>query len=419
MHEKPSRKVTVGVTGGIAAYKAVELVRALQTAGLDPHVVMTQAAEEFVRPLTFAAITGHRVITSLWASADDTTSSEANLNSAIDHIEEAETTRALVVAPATAQTLAKFVHGLADDFLSTLYLATTAPVIAAPAMNVNMWNHPATQANLKLLAERGVRIVEPGSGYLACGMTGNGRLAEIPAIVAAVLKALEQDAPETRTQDLAAETILITAGGTREPIDPVRFLGNRSSGRMGYALAEAAARRGARVLLVTAASLPPPAGCEAIVVATAEEMRTAVMGRLPEATIVIKAAAVADFRPRAAAQQKLNRNGSFSLDLEPTPDIAREAATHRRPGTLLVAFAAETDATRASANARAKLVRKSADAIFVNVVSDPAIGFDSLHNAGTWITPHEEICIPSTSKAALAEQLLDQIATLRAQGSSS
>ncbi len=424
MHDTPNRKVTVGVAGGIAAYKAVELVRALQTAGLDPHVVMTRAAEEFVRPLTFAAITGHRVITSLWATGnatEGTGSSEANLNSAIDHIEEAQTTRALVVAPATAQTLARFAHGQADDFLSTLYLATTAPAIVAPAMNVNMWNHPATQANLKLLADRGVRIVEPGSGYLACGMTGSGRLAESPAIVAAVLEALEdlRDPATGQTHDLAAETILITAGGTREPIDPVRFLGNRSSGRMGYALAAAAARRGARVLLVTAAALPIPAGCEAIPVATAEEMRTAVMGRLPEVTVVIKAAAVADFRPRAAAQQKMSRNGPFTLDLEPTPDIAREAATHRRPGTLLIAFAAETDAPNASANARAKLLRKGADAIFLNVVSDPAIGFDSPNNAGTWITAHDEVHIPSTSKPALADQLLNEIARLRTQRSSS
>ncbi|NYF78704.1 bifunctional phosphopantothenoylcysteine decarboxylase/phosphopantothenate--cysteine ligase CoaBC [Granulicella arctica] len=403
-----NRKITVGVTGGVAAYKAVELVRALQTAGLDPHVVMTRAAEQFIQPLTFAAITGHRVITSLWANEGSDNSSEANLNSAIDHIDEAQTTRALVVAPATAHIIARFAHGLADDFLSTLYLATTAPVIVAPAMNVNMWNHPATQANLEILRARGVRIVEPGSGYLACGMVGSGRLVETPAIVDAVLDSLRET-----TQDLKAETILITAGGTREPIDPVRFVGNRSSGRMGYALAAAAAARGARVILVTAATLPTPPHCEAIPVTTAEQMHDAVLAHLPEATIVIKTAAVADFRPTTIAAQKLKRNGPLTLTLEPTPDIARDVAQHRRPGTLLIAFAAETDPEAALPNARAKLAAKGADALFLNDVSNPAIGFDSPHNAGTWITPHEERTLPLQTKSALATQLLNQIAPLR------
>jgi phosphopantothenoylcysteine decarboxylase/phosphopantothenate--cysteine ligase len=218
-------KVTLGVTGGIAAYKAAELVRALQEHSLDVHVVMTRAAEEFVRPLTFASLTGHKVITSLWqADAFD---------DGIEHISEAQSTNLLLVAPATAHTLAKFVHGLADDFLSTLYLATTAPVIVAPAMNVNMWNHTATQANLATLRQRGVEIIEPGNGYLACGMTGSGRLAEIDEIVHSVLARIQR----VDENDLAGETVLITAGGTREPIDPVRFIGNRSSGRMGYALA--------------------------------------------------------------------------------------------------------------------------------------------------------------------------------------
>jgi len=409
MSEQQKRtKVTVGVTGGIAAYKAVELVRALQNAGLDPHVVMTRAAEQFIRPLTFAAITGHKVITSLWGSEE---SESANLASAIDHIDEAQTTQALVVAPATADTLAKFAHGLADDFLSTLHLATKAPIIVAPTMNVNMWQHPATQANLDILRARGVHVVEPGSGYLACGMVGDGRLADTSAIVEAVFAAL---APP----DLVGETILITAGGTREPIDPVRFLGNRSSGRMGYALAEAAQRRGASVLLITAAqALAAPAGCEVIAVETAEQMHDAVLERLPEATVVIKAAAVADYRVPKAAPQKIKRSGPVTLELEPTPDIAHEVVERRSAGTLVVVFAAETDSDAALVNGRAKLERKGADAIFVNDVSLPGLGFDAERNTGTWITPDRELNLPPMSKLELAGRLLDEIVQLRRQHS--
>jgi len=234
-------KIALGVSGGIAAYKAAEIVRLLQDRGIRVQVVMTAAAQEFVRPLTFAALTGEKVITGMFGSPD----AEANVESAIEHIAVAQSIDALLVAPATADVLARFAQGIASDFLSTLYLATTAPVVVAPAMNVNMWNHAATQANLAILRQRGVRIVEPGEGYLACGMTGSGRLAENEAIVAAVMEALGA------SQDLAAETVLITAGPTREKIDPVRYLTNRSSGRMGYALAEASLRRGARVLLVS------------------------------------------------------------------------------------------------------------------------------------------------------------------------
>src|SRR5512146_2765248 len=234
-------KIALGVSGGIAAYKAAEIVRLLQDRGLQVQVIMTRAAQEFVRPLTFAALSGNKVITEMFPTAAEAGSAD----SAIEHIGVAESIEALLVAPATADILAKFAHGIADDFLSTLFLATTAPVIVAPAMNVNMWNHPATQANLETLRERGVKIVEPDSGYLACGMIGAGRLAANEAIVAAVLEALGA------AQDLAGETVLITAGPTREKIDPVRYISNRSSGRMGYALAEAALRRGARVLLVS------------------------------------------------------------------------------------------------------------------------------------------------------------------------
>src|SRR6202050_1813234 len=277
-------KVTVGVSGGIAAYKSAELVRALQKHALDVHVVMTEAAQQFVQPLTFAALTGHKVITGMWEAPDEQGGDAA---SSIEHMDAAQTTDALVVAPATANILAKFANGIADDFLSTLYLATTAPVIVAPAMNVNMWQHAATQANLETLANRNVRIVTPESGYLACGMDGPGRLGEAAAIVEAVLRVLHH------RNDLAGETVLVTAGGTREALDPVRFLGNRSSGKMGYAMAEAAQRRGARVILVSApTALRAPAQCEVIPVTTTEEMRQAVLSRLGSGTSGVKVASV-------------------------------------------------------------------------------------------------------------------------------
>src|SRR5438270_3314515 len=266
-------KVALGVCGGIAAYKACEVVRLLQDHGISVQVVMTSAAQEFVRPLTFAALSGEKVITALWQAGGE----QPNLDSAIEHISVAQSIDALIVAPCTADTMAKFAHGQADDFLSTLYLATPAPVILAPAMNVEMWQHPATQENLETLRRRRVRIVEPGSGYLACGMVGAGRLAEAEEIVAASLAALGV------VRDLAGETVLITAGPTREPVDPVRFLGNRSSGKMGYAIAEASVRRGAKVIVVSGpVALEAPAGAEVVPVETAEEMRNAVLSQAKE-----------------------------------------------------------------------------------------------------------------------------------------
>lgn len=397
-------KVTVGVSGGIAAYKAAELVRALQQHALDVHVVMTEAAKQFVQPLTFASLTGHKVISSLWAETG--AESEANLASAIEHIEVAQTTDALVVAPATAGTLAKFSHGLADDFLSTLYLATAAPVIVAPAMNVNMWQHPATQANLEILAGRNVRIVPPGSGYLACGMTGEGRMADPGVIMEAVLAALN------RRNDLTGETVLITAGGTREALDPVRFLGNRSSGKMGYALAEAAESRGARVILVTApTALRAPARCEVVPVTTTAEMREAVLGRIDAASIVIKAAAVADYRPVAASEQKMKRVGPLKLQLEPTEDILAEVVAHRHAGQLIVGFAAETE--NAVTHGRDKLLRKGADAIVLNDVSREGVGFDSDRNAVTFLTRHTAHDLPEMRKRDLADCILEEILALR------
>ncbi len=396
-------KVTVGVSGGIAAYKAAELVRALQQQALDVHVVMTEAAAQFVQPLTFASLTGHKVITSLWTAPE---SSDENLDSAIEHIEAAQTTDVLVVAPATASILAKFAHGIADDFLTTLYLATTAPVIVAPAMNVNMWQHPATQANLETLASRNVHIVPPDAGYLACGMTGSGRLADTPAIVEAVLGVLHH------RNDLAGEIVLITAGGTREALDPVRFLGNRSSGKMGYALAEAAERRGARVILVTApTALRPPANVEVIPVITTEEMRAAVLGRMDQASVVIKAAAVADYRPLKPADQKMKRSGPLTIELEPTEDILAEAVARRHSGQLIVGFAAETQ--DAVAHARAKLMRKGADAIVLNDVSREGIGFDSDRNAVTFLTPSTALELPEMAKRDLADRILQEILGLR------
>ncbi len=396
-------RVTVGVSGGIAAYKAAELVRALQRQALEVHVVMTESATRFVQPLTFAALTGHKVITSLWDDADTT---EGAYDSSIEHIGEAQWTEALVVAPATANILAKFAHGIADDFLSTLYLATTAPVLVAPAMNVNMWQHPATQANLDILRQRGVRVVEPGTGDLACGTVGVGRMAEPEAIADVVLNALG------RRHDLAGEIVLVTAGGTREALDPVRYLGNRSSGKMGYALADAAQSRGAKVILISGPSaLHPPSHCELIRVTTAEEMRKAVLERMVEATLVIKAAAVADYRPINFSGQKLKRSGPITLELAPTEDILAEVTRQRRPGQLIVGFAAETE--NRMENGRAKLLRKGVDAIVVNDVSGEGIGIDADRNAATFLTTSTSIELPEMPKRKLADRILDEIVTLR------
>jgi phosphopantothenoylcysteine decarboxylase / phosphopantothenate---cysteine ligase len=400
-------KVTVGVSGGVAAYKAAELVRALQAKALDVHVVMTESATRFVRPLTFAALTGHKVITGLWG----TEHSEPNVDSAIEHIALAQSMDILVVAPATADLLARFTHGLANDFLSTLYLATPAPVVVAPAMNSQMWAHPATQANLRVLAERNVHIVPPDVGDLACGMVGAGRLADIEAIVEVVLEQLvRRISPPKR--DLTGESILLTAGGTREAIDPVRYLGNRSSGKMGYALAEAAAMRGARVVLISGITpLTPPAGVDFVQVTSSEEMRAAVLSRLAEATIVIKAAAVSDYRPKTLAAQKIKRREAIQLELEPTADILAEVAATRPAGTLVIGFAAETEDHLQ--HGRDKLLRKGADALVLNDVGRPGVGFDSDRNAATFLTRDTAIELPEMSKRDLADRILDEVRSLR------
>jgi phosphopantothenoylcysteine decarboxylase/phosphopantothenate--cysteine ligase len=403
--EDPMR-VALGVSGGIAAYKAAEIVRLLQERGVHVQVIMTRAAQEFVRPLTFAALSGQKVITEMFAGENI----EPNIDSAVEHIAVAQSIDALLVAPATADLLAKFAQGIASDFMTTLYLATTAPVVVAPAMNVNMWNHPATRTNVEILKARGVRVVEPDEGYLACGMTGPGRLADNDAIIAATMEALGA------SQDLTGETVLITAGPTREKIDPVRYLTNRSSGRMGYALAEAALRRGARTLLISGpTSLTPPGAAEVTRVESAEEMRQAVLKLLPEATIVIKTAAVSDYRPKSPASQKIKRTSPMSLDLEPTVDILAEVARHKqtqiaRP-QIVVGFAAETE--NVLENARKKLASKSLDAIVVNDVSQEGVGFDSERNAVTIITHGEVVEVPETTKWEVAQRVLDQVVHLR------
>jgi len=399
-------KVALGVSGGIAAYKAAEVVRQLQERGARVQVIMTEAAQQFVRPLTFAALSGEKVITGMFDSGAE----QPNLDSAVEHIALAQSLDCLLVAPATADVIAKFAHGIANDFLSTLYLATTAPVVIAPAMNVNMWEHPATQANLKTLRERGVRIVEPGSGYLACGMIGAGRLAEPEEIVAATLEHVGLAA------DLAGETVLITAGPTYEPIDPVRFLGNRSSGKMGYALAEAALRRGAKVILVTGpTALQQPSCAETIFAETAQRMRAVVLENWERATMVIMAAAVADYYVKNVSGEKIKRKGAMELHLEPNPDILAELGSLRlaagRTMPTLIGFAAETE--HLLDNARLKLKNKSVDAIVLNDVSRSDIGFSSDRNEVTIVTASEEIDVPEASKLEVAGKVLDAALRIR------
>jgi phosphopantothenoylcysteine decarboxylase/phosphopantothenate--cysteine ligase len=401
-------KIALGVSGGIAAYKAAEIVRLLQDRGITVQVIMTAAAQEFVRPLTFAALSGEKVITSMFGSEGE----HANVDSAIEHIAVAQSIDALLVAPATADTIAKFAQGIANDFLSTLYLATKAPVIVAPAMNINMWDHPATQANLQILRGRGVHIVEPGSGYLACGMVGAGRLAEPEEIVAATLERLGV------AQDLAGETVLVTAGPTYEPVDPVRFIGNRSSGKMGYALAQAALRRGAKVILVSGpTALKPPSAAETIFVETAQQMRTAVLDRWEQASLIIMAAAVADYHVKNVAPEKIKRKAAMDLQLEPNADILADLGSLRHAGgertPLLIGFAAETE--NLLDNARAKLTAKHVDAIVVNDVSRSDIGFNSDRNEVTIMTANDTIAVPLAGKLEIAQKILQAAIGLRKQ----
>jgi len=396
-------KIVLGVSGCIAAYKAAELVRLLQQDGFSVQVVMTAHAQEFVRPLTFAALSGQKVITEMFAREG----APANLESAIEHIAVADSADLLLIAPATANVLGKLAHGLADDFLTTLVLATKAPVVVAPAMNVNMWEHPAVQANLARLRERGVSIVEPDTGYLACGWTGPGRLASNEAILAKVREVLGI------RHDLADETVLVTAGPTCEDIDPVRYLTNRSSGRMGYAVAEAALRRGARVILVSGpTTLEPPPVAVLESVRSAEEMRQAVGKHLAEASVVVKTAAVADFRPAVAQEAKIKRGkGARTMELEPTPDLLEEI-TAAKGKRLVVGFAAETE--NVVENARAKLRAKKLDLVVANDVTQNGAGFDSETNIVTLLTcDGQEIALPKMSKFAVANRVLDEVVRLK------
>ena len=399
-------RIALGVTGGVAAYKAAELVRRLQQDKLDVQVIMTRGAREFITPLTFAALTGQKVITEMFGAEAN---SSPNVESAIEHIAVAQRIDLLVVAPATADVIAKFAHGEANDFLTTLYLATKAPVVVAPAMNVNMWEHAATQENIATLKSRGVHVVEPDEGYLACGMTGAGRLAGIETIARAVCQVLGI------RHDLAGETILITAGPTCEDLDPVRYLTNRSSGKMGYALAAAAQLRGAKVILVSGPTdLPAPEGVDWIPVRTTTQMRDAVLDRANDATIIIKAAAVSDYRPVATQQQKMKRGTErLTLELEPTPDILAELG-RTKSSQVLIGFAAETE--NVAQHARAKLTRKNADMIVANDVTQEGAGFDTDTNVVTLhLRDNKEIALPKMTKSEVAQKILDQALELRRQ----
>jgi phosphopantothenoylcysteine decarboxylase / phosphopantothenate---cysteine ligase len=394
-------KVVVGVGGGIAAYKAAELVRALAERDCQVRVVMTAAAQQFVQPLTFATLTGRKVITSMF----DAGSGEAVLASSVEHIALAQDNDALVVAPATANLIGKFANGIADDFLSTLYLAFTGSVILAPAMNNNMWSHPAVRRNMDELRGRGHTVVDPEEGWLACGTIGPGRLADPDRIAAAVLSS-------GALRDLSGEHVLITAGPTQEPLDPVRYISNRSSGKMGYALAEAAAARGAKVTLVAGpVNLPDPAGVGVMHVHTANEMRRAVLDHLQDAAIIIKAAAVADYHVADVPSHKVKKTAMrMSLSLDPTPDILAELG-QKKGDRLLVGFAAETE--RLVDEGRRKLESKNCDMIVANLVGE-GVGFESDENEVVLILrTGESISLPRASKRVIAGQILDNVLRLR------
>jgi phosphopantothenoylcysteine decarboxylase / phosphopantothenate---cysteine ligase len=399
----PGKKVALGVCGGIAAYKAVEVLRGLQKAGCTVRVAMTERACEFVQPLTFRALSGSHVVVDDYAPDNP---------DPIAHITFSQTTDLLVVAPATANIIAKFANGIADDFLSSTYLACSAPVLIAPAMNTTMWEHPATQRNLERLRADGVHFVEPDAGEMACGTFGPGRLSEPERIVTAALEIL---ARSTHARDLIGERILITVGATREEIDPVRFISNRSSGKMGFALAEAALKRGAEVIVVAGVTTAhAPAGARVVSALSAEEMSKAVAVESANASVFIGAAAIADYRPAQRAEQKIKKsNESITFTLERTPDVLSQVAAARANGMLVIGFAAETE--NVVDNAREKLRAKKLDAIIANDVSREDSGFDSATNAITIITKDkdEAVELPLMSKCEAAHRVLDVIVRLR------
>ena len=395
------RELILGVTGSIAAYKAVYLLRELTRLGASVTVCLSEHAREFVGPLTFRTLSGRPVLADLFdpQSAD-----------AVEHVALAERAAAVLVAPATANVLAKAAHGIADDFLTTLLLAARAPVVMAPAMDGGMWEHPAVAANVATLRGRGVTVIEPERGALASGLTAQGRLPEVDVIVEALVRAL---AP---SRDLAGDRIVVTAGPTREPIDPVRYISNRSSGKMGYGLATAALRRGAHVTLISGpTALTPPAGAVFVPVQTAEEMREAVLHHLTGASVVIKAAAVADYRAVKPSDTKIKGKRDLTLALTPNPDILAEVAA-RRTGAFIVGFAAETNDV--AANARAKLESKGIDLLVANDVSRREIGFDADDNEVLLIDRWGgSRSLPRMPKTAVADAILSEILALRAAAS--
>jgi phosphopantothenoylcysteine decarboxylase/phosphopantothenate--cysteine ligase len=399
------RNVALGISGGIAAYKAAEVLRGLQRAGCVVRVAMTKRACEFIHPLTFRALSGSHVIVDDYAPDNP---------DPIAHITFSQSVDLLVVAPATANLIAKFANGIADDFLSSTYLASTAPVLLAPAMNTTMWQHPATRRNLEQLRADGVHILEPDDGEMACGTIGPGRLSEPERIVTAALQLLET-ASQDHVADLLGERFLITAGATREEIDPVRFISNYSSGKMGLAIAEAARKRGAQVTVIAGViSVDPPAGIKLIRALSAEEMARAVAEENPAASVFIGAAAVADYRPAQRAKQKVKKTeDSLTIVLERTTDILSEVVAARTNGMLVVGFAAETE--NVLANAREKLNSKRLDAIVANDVSRKDSGFESDTNAITIIRRDSDkaLELPVMSKTDAAHRILDEIVSLR------
>ena len=396
----PNKRIALGVCGGIAAYKAVEVLRGLQQAGCDVRVAMTRRACEFIQPLTFRALSGHHVVVDDYAPDNP---------DPIAHITFSQTIDLLIVAPATANMIAKFAQGIADDFLSSTYLASSAPVLVAPAMNTKMWQHPATVRNIEQLRKDGVFILEPDAGEMACGTFGPGRLSEPERIV---LEALS--IAGGRAQDLRGEHILITVGATREAIDPVRFISNRSSGRMGFALAEAAIDRGADVTIVAGVTTaPPPTKAKVLRIETALEMANAVKQELDGKSVFIASAAVVDYRPTHPANQKIKKKEqTLTLSLEKTPDILTNVSKHRQDGMLVIGFAAETE--NVLDNARDKLRSKNLDVIVANDVSRSDSGFDTQTNAITILTRHQEALeLPLMSKREAADRILDTIINLR------
>jgi phosphopantothenoylcysteine decarboxylase/phosphopantothenate--cysteine ligase len=390
------RRIVLGVTGGIAAYKAVEVCRRLVDAGAHVAPIMTEGAQQFVGEVTFSALASEPVQTSLWDEA-----------SPIPHTRLGQGADLIVVCPATARLLGAYAAGIADDLLTATLLATRAPVVVCPAMHTEMWEHPAVQDNLRVLTGRGVTIVPPEEGRLAGGDVGAGRLADPERIVAALEAVLGPD-------DLVGLEVLVTAGGTREPIDPVRFIGNRSSGKQGHALADEAASRGAKVTLVTTVERPAAVGVEVVPVATAAEMEAAVRERSDRADVVVMAAAVADFRPDASAESKLKKDGGPpAVTLVPTVDILGGLVERRRPGQTLVGFAAETDDVEA--NAAAKLARKPVDLLVVNDVSKPGAGFESDTNEVRIMSPSgSTVTVDQSDKRVVARAVLDAVVADRA-----